>query len=79
MQVRMVITLSWNNIYYIIGGYYVVAGILGVGMYFIWITFRFRIKIYDFQDLYGTIGARILCIILGILIALFGYIHSLFW
>ena len=63
-----------DYIHYIIGGYFILAGILGVGMYFIWITLRFRIKFYDLESLYGRTGARIFCIILGIVIILFGYL-----
>ncbi|MCF7925977.1 MAG: hypothetical protein K9L74_00170 [Candidatus Izimaplasma sp.] len=63
-------------IYYIIGGYFLLAGFLGVGMYLIWITLRFRIKFYDLEALYGKTGARIICIILGLLIIAIGYIYN---
>lgn len=67
----------WSSyLYYVIGGYYILAGILGVGMYFIWITLRMRVKFYDLEELYGSTGARIFCIILGVMIILFKYLVS---
>jgi len=65
-------------LFYILGGYYILAGLLGMGMYFIWITLRLRIKIYDFEELYGVRGARIISIIFGFLFLLLGYLSDLF-
>jgi hypothetical protein len=63
-------------IYYIIGGYFILAGVFGVGMYFLWITIRLRIKFYDLESLYGRTGARIICIIFGVLFLVFGYLSD---
>lgn len=65
----------WTDyIYYIVGAYFILAGVLGIGMYLIWITFRFRVKFYNLEELYGRTGARIFCVLLGILIILFKYL-----
>jgi len=63
--------------FYILGGYYILAGLFGMGMYLIWITLRLRIKIYDFEELYGAKGARIMSILFGCLFLLLGYLSDL--
>lgn len=64
-------------LFYILGAYYILAGILGMGMFFIWITLRLQIKVYDFENLYGHKGARIISILFGLLFLLLGYINDL--
>lgn len=65
-------TSDW--IYALIGGYLILMGILGINLKIIWITFTFRIKFYDFEDLYGRTAGRILFIILGVLILVFHFV-----
>ncbi len=55
-------------IYGIIGGYLVIMGILGINLKVIWITFTFRVKVYDFEYLYGRTLGRILFIVFGMMI-----------
>jgi hypothetical protein len=57
-------------IYGIVIGYLLIMGILGV----IWLTITFRIKVYDFEYLYGRTFARILFIFLAILIYVFHFV-----
>lgn len=63
-------------VYLIIGGYLVVMGITGINLNIIWITFRLKIKFYDFGYLYGRTMGRILFIILGALILIFHFVIS---
>ena len=61
-------------IYAILIGYLVIMGILGINLRVIWLTITFRIKVYDFEYLYGRTFARILFIIIAILIYLFHFV-----
>lgn len=58
-------------IYMIIGGYLILMGLLGINLRLIWITVTLKIKIYDFEDLYGRTAARILFIIVGIMVLVY--------
>ncbi len=66
-----------DYIYYVIGGYFILAGILGTGMYLLWLTFSFRLKFYDLETLYGRTGARVFCIIFGILVVILKYLTGM--
>ena len=61
-------------LYAVIGGYLLLMGLLGVNLKVIWITITFRIKFYDFEDLYGRTFARILFIIIGALVLVFHFV-----
>jgi len=40
-------------VYLLLGGYLILMGLLGVNLKILWLTITFRIKFYDFEDLYG--------------------------
>jgi hypothetical protein len=61
-------------LYAVIGGYLLLMGLLGVNLKIIWVTITFRIKFYDFEDLYGRTFARILFIIIGALVLVFHFV-----
>jgi|GEM_PF-3331008 hypothetical protein len=61
-------------LYAVIGGYLLLMGILGVNLKIIWLTITFRVKFYDFEDLYGRTFARILFIIIGALVLVFHFV-----
>ena len=61
-------------IYGIVIVYLLIMGILGINLKVIWLTITFRIKVYDFEYLYGKTFARILFIFLAGLIYVFHFI-----
>ena len=61
--------MSW--IYTIIGIYLILMGILGLNLKVIYLTLTFKIRVYDFEDLYGRTAGRIIFIFLGILFLIF--------
>lgn len=63
--------MSW--IYTAIGSYLILMGVLGVNLRIIWITLTFKIKIYDFEELYGRTPGRIFFIILGSLVLIYKF------
>lgn len=52
-------------LYAVLGGYLILMGLLGVNLKIFWLTITFRLKFYDFEDLYGRTAARILFILIG--------------
>jgi len=60
-------------VYGLLGGYLILMGLLGVNLKIIWLTITFKIKFYDFEDLYGRTFARILFIVIGVLILIFHF------
>lgn len=61
-------------VYGIIGGYLILMGIIGLNLKVIWVTLTFKIKIYDFEYLYGRTFARILFVVLGGLVLIFHFV-----
>lgn len=59
--------------YLLLGGYLILMGLLGINLKILWLTWTFRIKFYDFEDLYGRTFARILFVLLGVLILVFHF------
>ena len=64
--------MTW--IYTVIGVYLLLMGVLGINLKVIWITITFKIKVYDFEELYGRTPGRILFIFLGSLILIFKFV-----
>ena len=60
--------------YIIIGSYLIIMGVTAINLKVIWITITFKVKVFDFADLYGEGAARIIFIILGILILVFKFV-----
>ncbi|MGS0972398.1 MAG: hypothetical protein ACVCEJ_04020 [Candidatus Izemoplasmataceae bacterium] len=60
-------------VYLLLGGYLILMGLLGVNLKILWLTITFRIKFYDFEDLYGRTFARILFIVMGALVLVFHF------
>lgn len=65
-------TTDW--FYVLIAAYLIIMGLLGINLRIIWITITFKIKVYDFEDLYGRTAGRILFIILGVFILIFNFV-----
>lgn len=61
-------------IYGFLGVYLILMGVLGINLRVIWLSITFKIKVYDFEYLYGRTAARILFIILGIMILVFYFL-----
>lgn len=66
--------IDW--LYILFGAWFIICGILGIFMYLIWITFTFKIKVYDLEYLYGRTAARIVYIVIGVLVLLFHFYGS---
>ena len=61
-------------IYAVIIVYLLIMGLLGINLKVIWITLTLKVKVYDFEYLYGRTFGRILFIILALLLYLFQFV-----
>ncbi len=60
--------------YILLAAYLIIMGILGINLKVLWITFTLRVKVYDFEYLYGQTAARIMFILLGASILLVRFV-----